>query len=72
MRIVRWAGLPPAVMGSNVSRSWGRSNYNSTWAGLCTNYALSAKSRLTASKTVLDELRQADIIIIAKQSTMTI
>ena len=35
-------------------------------------YALSARSRLTASRTVLDELRQADIIIIAKQSTQTI
>ena len=29
-------------------------------------YALSGKSRLMASKTVSDELRQADIIIITK------
>ena len=29
-------------------------------------YALSTKSKLTASKTVLDELWQADIIIITK------
>ena len=71
---MRWAGLPSAVMGPNVSEegSWGRSNCNSTWAGLCTNYALSARSRLTASRTVSDELRQADIITIAKQSILTI
>ena len=29
-------------------------------------YALSARSKLTTSRTVLDELRQADIIIITK------
>ena len=29
-------------------------------------YALSTRSRLTASRTVSDELRQADIIIITK------
>ena len=29
-------------------------------------YALSARSRLTASRTVSDELRQVDIIIITK------
>ena len=36
--------------------SWNRSNYNSLWFGLCTNYASFSKNMFMAGKATSDEL----------------
>ena len=60
-------GIGPECSGHE---SWDQSNYNSTWSGLCTNYASFAKNTLTAGKTVSNELRQTDMIIIIKSNAL--
>ena len=67
---VGWAascGIGPEYSGYE---SWDRSNCNSTWSGLCTNYASPVRSTLMAGKTVSNELRQADMIIIIKSNIL--
>ena len=50
-----------------LSKGVGASPIETQLGPICAQtYALSARSRLTASRTVSDELRQADIIIITK------
>ena len=68
--ILGWAAS--CRTGPKYSRlgSWNRSNYNSLWSGLCTNYVSFAKNMFMAGKANSDELWQADMIII-KGSTFT-
>ena len=64
-----WATF--AVLGPRILDlgSWDRSNCNLLWSGLCTNYALFAKNMPMAGRATLDELWQADMIRIIKEST---
>ena len=60
-------------MGPNISKGVGVGPIVTQLGPICAQtYALSARSELTANRTVVDELRQTDIIIITKTEYLTI
>ena len=67
MRIVRWAASCGNGLECFLSKGVGAGPIITQLGPVCAQtYALSARSKLTASRTVADELQQADIIIIIK------
>ena len=67
MRIVRWAASCGNGLECFLSKGVGAGPIITQLGSVCAQtYAFSARSRLTASRTVSDELRQANIITITK------
>ena len=73
MHIVRWAASCGNGLECFLSKGVGAGPIITQLRPVCAQtYAFSARSRLTASRTVSDELQQADIIIITEQSILAV